>query len=95
MYRPRRITAVFTVLILFSTALISLGAFSLEEDILQRSQRFLGTPYVYGGESPSGFDCSGFVYYLFHQHVSSWPRGTRGRLPRGPSSPRESCGPGT
>lgn len=83
MYRPRRITAVFTVLILFSTALISLGAFSLEEDILQRSQRFLGTPYVYGGESPSGFDCSGFVYYLFHQHVSSWPRGTRGQASKG------------
>ena len=27
----------------------------------------MGTPYVYGGASPSGFDCSGFVYYVLKQ----------------------------
>ncbi|KIL46622.1 hypothetical protein KP77_27490 [Jeotgalibacillus alimentarius] len=33
-------------------------------DLTNYAKRFLGTPYVYGGASPSGFDCSGFVQYV-------------------------------
>ena len=36
-------------------------------EILAEAQKHLGTPYVYGGASPSGFDCSGFVYYVLKQ----------------------------
>ena len=35
--------------------------------ILEEAQKHLGTPYVSGGASPSGFDCSGFVYYVLKQ----------------------------
>lgn len=35
--------------------------------ILAEAQKYLGTPYVFGGASPSGFDCSGFVYYVLKQ----------------------------
>ena len=34
-------------------------------DIVNYAQGFLGVPYVYGGTSPSGFDCSGLVYYCY------------------------------
>lgn len=34
-------------------------------DIVNYAKGFLGVPYVYGGTSPSGFDCSGLVYYCY------------------------------
>jgi cell wall-associated NlpC family hydrolase len=37
------------------------------------AMQYLGTPYVYGGASPSGFDCSGFVMYVFNQIGVSLP----------------------
>lgn len=37
---------------------------SLGEQIVAVAESCLGTPYVWGGESPSGFDCSGLVYYV-------------------------------
>ena len=42
--------------------------------IAQYSLQFKGYPYVYGGTSPSGWDCSGFVQYVFAQFGVSLPR---------------------
>ena len=38
---------------------------SIGEQIVAFAKQFLGTPYVWAGSSPSGFDCSGFVSYVF------------------------------
>lgn len=41
------------------------AAGSIGEQIVAFAEQFLGTPYVWAGSSPSGFDCSGFVSYVF------------------------------
>jgi len=38
------------------------------------ARRQLGTPYVWGGETPSGFDCSGLVQYVYGRLGVSMPR---------------------
>ncbi len=35
------------------------------EALVELSKQYIGTPYVYGGMSPQGFDCSGFVKYCY------------------------------
>jgi cell wall-associated NlpC family hydrolase len=44
--------------------------------IVSEASKFLGVPYVWGGTSPSGFDCSGLVQYVFGQLGVEVPRGS-------------------
>ena len=42
--------------------------------VAQYALQFRGYPYVYGGNTPAGWDCSGFVQYVFSQFGVSLPR---------------------
>ncbi|MHA7138188.1 LysM peptidoglycan-binding domain-containing protein [Rossellomorea arthrocnemi] len=37
------------------------------DKLLKEAKSHLGTPYVWGGSSVGGFDCSGYIYYVFKQ----------------------------
>ena len=39
----------------------------LAQQVVDIAKEYIGTPYVWGGASPDGFDCSGFVYYVYKQ----------------------------
>lgn len=45
-----------------------------DNEIINTAKSFLGTPYQWGGTSPSGFDCSGFVQYVLAENGKSVPR---------------------
>jgi hypothetical protein len=46
----------------------------LRDEILTTAKKQLGTPYVWAGSSPDGFDCSGFTSYVMSKNGSKLPR---------------------
>ncbi|MDD6643981.1 MAG: SH3 domain-containing C40 family peptidase, partial [Firmicutes bacterium] len=76
----------------------SSGSTSTEADLGQQiatyAQQFVGYPYVYGGSSPSGFDCSGFMQYVFSQFGYSINRTATAQLANGYSVAYEDLRPG-
>ena len=62
--------------------------------LLAQAQKYLGTPYVFGGYSPDGFDCSGLIYYILDQVGYPVPRTAADQYSMGRSVSRDSLIPG-
>lgn len=45
--------------------------------IISTSKQYIGVKYVFGGTTPAGFDCSGFVQYVFAKNGINLPRVSR------------------
>jgi cell wall-associated NlpC family hydrolase len=58
------------------------------------AERYLGVPYVWGGASPNGFDCSGLVMYVFAQVGVSLPHSSYSQYGMGSPVSRDQLQPG-
>jgi len=68
---------------------------AMSERVVQYAKRFIGVRYVYGGSSPrSGFDCSGFVRYVYAHFGVSLPHSSYAQFGDGRRVSRSSLRPG-
>ena len=63
-------------------------------EIAAYAQTFIGVPYVYGGASPKGFDCSGYIKYVFAHFGYSLPHGTNAQYKLGTKVSKSELQPG-
>ena len=66
------------------------------EELVAEARRFIGVPYLWGGTSPFGLDCSGFVQLVYRVHGVTLPRdaGPQSEDRRGRPAGRQDLRPG-
>lgn len=65
------------------------------DKVIAYAKQFLGVPYLWGGTTPSGFDCSGFTQYVFKHSVGiNLPRVSRDQQRVGTRVPLDQVQPG-
>ena len=67
---------------------------SLGQQMVDYAAQFLGTPYVYGGNGPNSFDCSGFTSYVYRHFGYTLNRTATGQLSNGVSVSKSELQPG-
>lgn len=73
---------------------ISGNTSSKADKIVTTAKKYIGVPYVWGGESPKGFDCSGYVQYVFKMHGISLNRTTETQYKHGSYVSKSNLKPG-
>lgn len=62
------------------------------DSIIASAKKHMGTPYLWGGTSPAGFDCSGFIQHAFAQNGKTLPRTVAQMWDKGEKVPKPEKG---
>ncbi len=72
----KRLLLLIFASLMISTSIPSMASADSATNLVNTARSYIGTPYSYGGTTPSGFDCSGYTQYVFKQVGISIPRTT-------------------
>lgn len=77
-----------------TTAVAVASNSSMGQQIVDYAKQFLGVPYVYGGNGPSSFDCSGFTSYIYRHFGYTLNRTASTQLSNGVAVSKSELQPG-
>ncbi|MBX0316847.1 C40 family peptidase [Planococcus glaciei] len=76
------LTALLLILTMFSEIEVSAST-ATSTKLVSDAKSYIGTPYKWGGVTPTGFDCSGYILYVFNKSGIQLPRTTREQYKEG------------
>ncbi|OCA82822.1 C40 family peptidase [Pseudobacillus wudalianchiensis] len=91
------LTAIVSSLILSISLLVpvhSADAAYSADSVIAEAKKYIGTPYKWGGTTPRGFDCSGFIQYAHKQVGLSLPRTAAQMYQKGSAVTKSELEPG-
>ena len=77
-----------------ATAVATASSSSLGQQVVDYAKQYLGCPYVYGGNGPSSFDCSGYTSYVYRHFGYTLNRTASTQLSNGTSVSKSELQPG-